>query len=213
MADAATLTAWDAVPETIGGVDLSYLSDDEAVAAYVSVAVGKGSVRFSHAVQRRVPFPYIPGYLTFREAPVLLDLLSEVREQAVMDPVILVDGSGRLHPRRAGIAVAVGLLGEVATVGVSKHQLCGRIVKERSVEGCPVIEDAGEPVGAVLDGGSKRRTLFVSPGHGIDLPSAIRCVRAVWERRRLPLPTHHADRMSRELVQKLKCANVPVSQK
>jgi deoxyribonuclease V len=185
------------VPASLGGVDLSYPSPREAVAAYVSVNVATGAVRFAELLRRNVRFPYIPGYLTFREAPVLLELLAEVRTRQELDPVILVDGTGRLHPRRAGIAVALGLLAGCVTVGVSKHQLCGCVAAHR-VEQCAAIEEAGETVGAVLEGGSRRRTLFVSPGFGIDLPSAIRCTQAVWRLARLPLPLFHADRLSRQ---------------
>lgn len=202
MAAAAVLHPWSEPPATIGGVDLSYVSSAEAVAAYVQIEVASGRVLFHHTIRRSVPFPYIPGYLTFREALVLLNLLDEVREQRGLDPLILVDGSGRLHPRRAGIAVAVGLLADCATIGVSKHQLCGRQT-DRVLLGCPVIEHDGEATGAVMDGGSKRRTLFTSPGHGIDLASAIRCTRAVWRTERLPLPTFHADRLSREAVRSI----------
>ena len=199
MAAAATLPPWTEMPTTIAGVDLSYSSSAKAVAAYVRIDVASGRVVFCHTIRRSAPFPYIPGYLTFREAPVLVDLLEEVRQHGPLDPLILVDGSGRLHPRRAGIAVAVGLLADCATIGVSKHQLCGRRTLE-FVEGCPVIEHDGEAVGAVLDGGSKRRTLYVSPGHRIDLASAVRCTKAVWRSERLPLPTFHADRLSRAAV-------------
>jgi deoxyribonuclease V len=199
MSAAAELTPWSAPPATIGGVDLSYASSSEAVAAYVRIDVATGDVLFSHTLRRATPFPYIPGYLTFREAPVLVDLLADVRQQGRLDSLILVDGSGRLHPRRAGIAVAVGMLAGCATIGVSKHQLCGRRT-EQLVEGCPIIEHDEEAVGAVMDGGSKRRTLFVSPGQGIDLASAVRCTQAVWRNQRLPLPTFHADRLSRTVV-------------
>jgi len=200
MAAAATLRPWKDVPATMGGVDLSYLSPREAIAAYASIDVASKLLRYSHTIRCEVPFPYIPGYLTFREAPVLLELLSEVRSQGALDPIVIVDGTGRLHPRRAGIGVALGLLADCTTIGVSKHQLCGRVLPGTLLEGCAMIEEAGEFVGAVLDGGSKRRMLFVSPGHGIDLESAIRVTRAVMHTQHLPLPTYHSDRLSRELV-------------
>jgi deoxyribonuclease V len=203
MGAAAKLRPWTMIPVILGGVDLSYTSPNEAVAAYVSVDVASGQVRFQHTIRRPVSFPYIPGYLTFREAPVLLDLLADVRQLGALDPVVLVDGSGRLHPRRAGIAVALGLLADCATIGVAKHQLCGRVRADQSVEGCPTIEHGGETLGVRLDGGSKRRTLFVSPGHGFDLESAVRLTRAVWRTERLPLPTFHADRISRDAVRLL----------
>jgi deoxyribonuclease V len=212
LAEAVTLPAWSAVPVTIGGIDVSYAADHTAVAAYASVNVATAELQWSCVVSREVPFPYIPGYLTFREAPILLDLLAAVRRQHALDPVILVDGSGRLHPRRSGIAVAMGLLADCATIGVSKHQLCGQVTADRPVDGCPGIALNGEVVGAKLDGGSRRRTLYVSPGHGIDLHSAVRFTRQVWRRERWPLPIWQADRLSRAVAQTASIMSLDASQ-
>lgn len=188
-------------PSTLGGIDVSYRGTDEASAAYASVDLATGQLRWSCLIRGTVTFPYLPGYLTFREAPIVLKLIDVVRQQQALDGVILVDGSGRLHPRRAGIAVAIGLLADCVTVGVSKHQLCGRVSLQQLVHGCPAIELNGELVGAKLDGGSKRRTLFVSPGQGIDLATAVCLTRRAWHSERLPLPIWHADRLSRAALQ------------
>lgn len=197
LADAAQERPWSTCPRQIGGVDLSYISDTEAVAAFALVDVASGELVASTTLTRPTPFPYLPGYLTFRELPLLLELLDDVGATIGRPELLLVDGSGRLHPRRAGIAVAVGVLSGVPTIGVAKHQLCGQILPGSSVDGCPVIAHDGTPVGAILEGGSRRRTLYVSPGDGVDLPSAVRLVRAVWRAPRLPLPIDSADRLSR----------------
>ncbi|HUQ70508.1 MAG TPA: endonuclease V [Planctomycetaceae bacterium] len=199
-ASQAVWTPWPTVPDIIGGVDLSYASPTSAVAAYVAVEVATGNVIFEHTVTAAVPFPYIPGYLTFRELPPLLALLDNVRLQTALAPVILVDGTGRLHPRQSGLAVSVGLCGGCTTVGVSKHQLCGQVREDDPLDGCPTIWQQSECLGVVMMTGSKRRTVFLSPGTGIALPSAIRMVRAVWSTERLPRPIARADTLSRKVA-------------
>lgn len=180
------------LPDRIGAVDLSYASETEAVAAYAECDSRTLELVASETIRVPVRFPYIPGYLTFRELPALLALVERIRDRIA--PVVLVDGSGRLHPRRFGIAVAFGLLAGVRTVGVSKHRLSGhtRAGDDES------LWDGGERLGCRLDGGSKRRTLYVSPGSGIDLDSSLRIVRAVWRDRRSPEPIHSADAISRK---------------
>lgn len=201
LAESVTLVPPATAPSTLGGIDVSYQGTNEASAAYVSVDLATGQLRWSYQIRRPVTFPYLTGYLTFREAPIVLELIHVVRQQQELDAVILVDGSGRLHPRRAGIAVAIGLLADCVTVGVSKHQLCGRVSSEQFVKGCAAIVQNGEIVGAKLDGGSKRRTLFVSPGQGIDLATAVCLTRQAWLSQRLPLPIWYADRLSRAALQ------------
>uniref|UniRef100_A0A7C2K315 Methylated-DNA-[protein]-cysteine S-methyltransferase DNA binding domain-containing protein n=1 Tax=Schlesneria paludicola TaxID=360056 RepID=A0A7C2K315_9PLAN len=197
------------LPEVIAGVDLSYASPDLAVAAYAAVDVATGKIIAEHTTTAAVTFPYIPGYLTFRELPPLLALLDDVRRQGPLAPVILVDGSGRLHPRQAGLAVAVGVCGGCVTVGVSKHQLCGRVREDELVDGCPTIWHQDERLGVKLTTGSKRRTVFLSPGTGIDLASSLRMVQAVWRTERLPRPIARADALSRTVAKQLIVAEEP----
>lgn len=179
------------LPDRVGAVDLSYVSDTEAIAAYAAVDAKTLQLVDSDFVRVSVPFPYIPGYLTFREIPALLALVERVRDRIA--PMILVDGSGRLHPRRFGVAVALGVLAGLRTVDVSKHRLCGR---PRGGEG-EALWVGDELLGYRLDGGSKRRTMYVSPGSGTDAASAVAIVRAVWRERRSPEPIHWADAISR----------------
>lgn len=185
------------LPERVGAVDLSYASDSKAVAAYVACDSKTLEIVDRESVRVPVPFPYIPGYLTFRELPALLELVGRVDNRIA--PIVLVDGSGRLHPRRFGIAVALGVLAGLRTVGVSKHRLCGRPRGETASDEVP-LWDGDEQLGYRLDGGSKRRTMYVSPGCGINAASAVRIVRSVWKDRRSPEPIHWADALSRAEV-------------
>lgn len=192
MAGRATFDESVPVPDRVGAVDLSYASDTEAVAAYAECDSQSLELIASETVRVPVPFPYIPGYLTFRELPALLALVARIRGRIA--PVVLVDGSGRLHPRRFGIAVALGVLASLRTVGVSKHRLCGRN-RDGDDES---LWDGDEMLGYRLDGGSQRRTMYVSPGNGIDAASSRTIVRAVWRVRRSPEPIHWADAISRK---------------
>ncbi len=194
VAARADCTTECAIPAVIGGLDVSYATDREAVAAYVEVDTLSGAVLFSTTVRAAVQFPYVTGYLTFRELPVHLELLRQVREQKPLAPVVLVDGAGRLHPRRCGIAVAVGVIADCVTIGVAKHHLCGHAGNSMPD---PLVEFQGEHLGQMLYGTNRKHPQYVSPGHGITLSAAVRCVRAVWPSGRSPIPIQAADQLSR----------------
>jgi deoxyribonuclease V len=191
------------VPDIVAGVDLSYPTPQTAVAAYVAVEVATGAVVREITITAPVRFPYIPGYLTFRELPTLLMLLDEVRRQEPLAPVILVDGTGRLHPRQSGLAVAVGVCGGCVTIGVSKHQLCGRLRDDDPLDGAPTIWQHDQCLGAILTRGAKRRTVFISAGNGLDLASCVRLVQSVWTTDRWPRPITRADALSRQQGRRL----------
>lgn len=183
------------VLEVMAGLDISYVTDHEAVAAYVEIETSRCELLYTATCRARVPFPYITGYLTFRELPLHLALLKRVREEKPLAKVILVDGAGQLHPRRSGIAVAVGVEGDCVTVGVAKHHLCGT---KTTHDPEPFLEMNGDVLGRMLHSPGGRHPAYVSPGQGISLPSAIRCVQAVWPEGRSPRPIHLADQLSRQ---------------
>jgi deoxyribonuclease V len=188
------------VPRFVGGVDVSYSNSEEGVAAYALVETATGKLVWSTTIRRPVPFPYITSYLTFRELPLLVALIEEVRGQNRLAPVVLVDGTGVLHPRRAGIASHLGVIVGIPTIGVTKKLLCGQVDMKglRQMESRPVMLDE-EPLGvAIRPASGSLRPLFVSPGSGVDLASAARIVRAVLVGKRLPLPLYWADRSSRQ---------------
>ena len=117
-----SLRASRKMPTMIGGVDVSYPAPDEGIAGYALVELESGQVVWSTTVRRGIGFPYITSYLAFRELPILLSLLKVVREAGRMADVLLVDGSGILHPRRAGVASHLGVVASVPTIGVTKKQ-------------------------------------------------------------------------------------------
>jgi deoxyribonuclease V len=188
------------VPRRIGGVDVSYISPKEGVAAYALVEVATGELLWSTTIRRPVRFPYITSYLTFRELPLLMELLDEVRARDRVAPVVLVDGTGILHPRRAGIASHLGVVAGLPTIGVTKKLLCGQVDLGglQPLESRPVVLEDQLIGAAIRPTSGSRRPLFVSPGSGLNLASAEQIVRAVLTGPRLPSPLYWADHLSRK---------------
>ena len=132
-------------------------------------------------------FPYVPGLLSFREAPALLEAFGRLKARP---DVVLCDGQGLAHPRRLGIACHLGLWLDLPTVGCAKSRLCGTFDEPGPVRGdrSPLV-DRGETIGAVLRTRDRVAPLFVSPGHRCDLESAVGLVLATTRKLRLPIPS------------------------
>jgi len=155
-------------PRTVAGVDVSY-GPDGAVAAYVEMDEGGEDVLYRKTVfEEEVKFPYIPGYLAYRELPFLLELLKEVRDERSLADVVFVDGNGLLHPRRAGLATHLGVVIDHTTVGVAKKLLCGKVEKGEEKE---VLVD-GERIGLELKTFKSANPVYVSVGNLINLDRA-----------------------------------------
>lgn len=187
------------MPERVGGVDVAYPREDMAVAAYALVDTRSGDLIWSTTIRRPVQFPYITSYLTFREVPIYAELIDEVRAEGKLAEVVLVDGSGILHPRGVGSASHLGVVASVPTVGVTKHLLAGRFEGEgmQPGESRPVV-DRGRVLGVALRPTARgRRPIFASPGHLVDLAFAEGLVRGLLRGRRLPEPLAWADHLSR----------------
>jgi len=187
------------VPERVAGVDVSYRDPQQAVAAYALVEVESGQLVWSTTVRRHVVFPYITSYLSFRELPVLLDLLDAVRAAGRLAEPVLVDGSGVLHQRHLGIASHLGIAASLSTIGVTKKLLCGRVDLDglEPLESRPVVYEDRLIGAALRPTAGSRRPIFISPGHRVSLALAERVVRRVLLGRRLPEPLYWADRLSR----------------
>lgn len=191
------------VPKVVGGVDLSYPSQDEAVAGYALVDVESGQLLWSMTMSHPVAFPYIVSYLTFREVPVMAALLDAVRSAGKLAEMVLVDGSGILHPRHVGSASHLGVVASVATIGVTKNLLVGQVDLEGMAPGesRPVVHQ-GQAIGVALRSSARsHRPIFISPGHRVNLVLAEDLVRRLLRGRRLPEPLYWADRLSRSAGQ------------
>lgn len=187
----------------IAGIDAAYRDRTSAVGAIVVVDAESLETIWSTTVPCEVRFPYISGYLAFRELPVMLRAWDAALRDGPPIDAVLIDGNGLLHPRRAGIACCFGLLVDVPVIGIGKSLLCGRVdlAGMRADEFRPVEHD-GEQVGLAVRSGDRSRPVYVSPGNRCDVVSAARLAKRLMTGHRLPEPLHRADRLSKESVRR-----------
>ncbi len=182
----------------IGGVDVSYSKRGRfstACAGAVVMDPRDWSVVDSASAFLENSVPYVPGYLSFREIPVLLEAYEKLQ---VLPDVWLVDGAGIAHPRRIGLAAHFGVLLDVPAIGVAKSRLVGRHDDPAVEKGSRVpLEDekTGEVIGTVLRSRTDVKPLFVSPGHRVSIETAPEVVLSCCTRYRLPEPTRAAHNM------------------
>ena len=189
----------------VGGIDVAYLSPDEAVGAVVLVDARSMETVWTMTVRAPVTFPYISGYLAFRELPVMLQAWDALRESGQRVDAVLIDGNGTLHPRRAGIACCFGLLADVVTIGIGKKLLRGRVALDGMTanDQRPVI-DHGDLIGIAVKSRDGSRPIFVSAGNHIDVGSAALLAKRLMSDHRLPEPLQRADRLSKDEVRQIK---------
>ncbi len=190
-------------PQSVAGVDVSY-HGDTGVAAYCRVAWPSGEKLWDTHIVLPTRFPYITGYLAFRELPLLQAVLDKAVQEGQLAEVIMVDGSGLLHPRGMGIASHLGLLLNRPTIGVTKTLLCGECETEdlSPGESHPIVYQ-GQVLGAVLRSlTGHAQPVFVCPGHRIDVASAVKIVSPLFGAHRLPEPIYWADRISRSIARR-----------
>jgi deoxyribonuclease V len=208
LLDRLDLRPPSSMPEFAGGVDVSYAGMDrsgpiQGVAAYVVVHVATGELVWSRTVEQTVHFPYIPGFLAFRELPILLELLEQVRRDDRLTDIVLVDGNGILHQRHAGIASHLGIVADIATIGIGKSLLCGAISREAASAGLvrPVVFQ-GKTVASALETQPAGKSIYVSPGQRVDLPFAVELTRRLLRGRGVPEPIFHAHSISRSAIRR-----------
>ncbi|MEX0715946.1 MAG: endonuclease V [Planctomycetaceae bacterium] len=189
---------FDGIPELVAGVDVAYSAAGVACGAYVLMETASGEIVWSTTVRRATAFPYIPGLLSFREIPVHLELLAQAEAANRLAPVLFVDGNGRLHPRRSGIATHLGLIAGRPTIGIGKSLLCGSVrTADVTVDDPRPVVDRGEVVGMAMKSTERSRPVYVSPGNLMDVADAARLARHAFRGHRLPEPLHQADRLSK----------------
>ena len=178
---------------TVAGIDVG-IEGKSARAAVVVMALPELSIMERVVVERLVTFPYVPGLLSFREAPAILEALA--RLQCVPD-VLIFDGQGYAHPRRMGIATHVGILLDHPTIGCAKSRLCGTYEEPAPARGSHTgLWDRGEMIGAIVRTRAGVKPVFVSVGHRIRLDTAISLVMRCAKGYRLPEPTRWAHRLA-----------------
>jgi deoxyribonuclease V len=180
----------------VAGCDVA--CDGETLIAAV-VVLDLESMRIVETADARCParFPYVPGLLSFREIPALLEAFAGIRRRP---DALLCDGQGRAHPRRFGLACHLGVALDLPSVGVAKSRLIGeaRMPARRRGSSTPILHN-GELVGRLLRSRDGVRPLYVSVGHRITLEDAVRLVLAMGGGFRLPEPTRLADQRVRLL--------------
>ncbi len=180
----------------LAGVDAGY-DLRRGMTRAVAVSMEADGLVLRHAVRAERPtdFPYVPGLLSFREAPAILAALDRLPERP---DLLLVDGQGRAHPRRFGLACHLGVLADLPTIGVAKSRLVGTHDEPGEARGArsPLLHK-GEMIGVVLRTRARVRPVFVSVGHRISLETAVELVLAAAPRYRLPEPIREADRLTR----------------
>lgn len=189
-------------PETIAGVDVSFRRTGyKRYDAQCGIAVlSLPELDVIDRVQRRgkVTFPYVPGLLSFREIPSVLEALERLR---VWPDLIMSDGQGYAHPRRLGLACHLGVALDIPTFGVAKTRLVGAYEEPDAEKGSatPLLDD-GEVIGMVVRTRSRVNPVFVSVGHRMTLDEAVRFTLACAPRFKIPEPTRVAHRLSRASV-------------
>ena len=179
----------------LAGVDVGFEQQGEITRAAV-VLLSWPSLQVVERVLVRQPtrFPYVPGLLSFRELPAVLQAFSQLQQRP---DLVLCDGQGVAHPRRLGIASHLGLWLDVPTIGVAKKRLVGKHEEAGDAKGDTVpLLDKGEQIGTVLRSRVGVKPLFISAGHRIDQPTAVEWVVRCLTRFRLPEPTHQAHRLA-----------------
>lgn len=225
LARLVRLTPAQELPEVICGVDVSYSTgsgsmvgsdttgdtvrtpDDGtdgvtdgglAVAAAVVVDVATHDVVDQATTVGRPGFPYVPGLLSFRELPLILDALGKLE---TLPPMVVADGHGYAHPARFGLACHLGVEIDRPTIGCAKTPFVGGHGEPGPDRGAWAdIIDGDEVIGSVLRTRAEVKPVYVSPGHLIDLPSARAAILALTGRYRLPETTRGADQLSRRVL-------------
>lgn len=180
-------------PKLIGGCDVSMdRFATEGFAGFVSLWYPDLELCDHSVAKEHIPFPYVPGLLSFREIPMLLSAWETLAHKP---DVLIVDGVGIAHPRRLGIATHLGLMLDIPTIGCAKSVLTGVFEMPEDVPGATsLMKDprTEEVIGMALRTKKGVAPVFVSPGHKITLEESVALVMSCIRKHRLPEPTRLA---------------------
>lgn len=177
----------------VAGIDIS-IRNEHAIAAIVVLDFKTLEVVDYALHTGPVPFPYVPGLLSFRECPAIIAAAKKLR---VEPELLIVDGHGISHPRRMGIAAHVGLLFDKPTIGCAKSRLTGKHDEPDIMAGYYTdLWDKDELIGAVLRTKDNCLPLYISVGNRIELPTALDLVLECGRGYRLPEPTRRAHQIA-----------------
>ena len=181
----------------VAGTDVGFKDNYSITQAAVAV-LSFPKLELVETAIAKIPttFPYIPGYLSFREIPAILQAMEKLQ---ILPDLILCDGQGLAHPRRFGLACHLGVLLDIPTIGVAKSLLIGKHETLPPEKGSwtPLI-DKDETIGIVLRSRTNVKPIYVSIGHKISLPTAREYTIKCLSKYRLPETTRWADKLSRQ---------------
>jgi deoxyribonuclease V len=204
LAGEVRFTPFDGTPEVIAGLDCAFSKDGKrtfAAVAALKVVGSHGGASGSPegfelelvetvTAEQETRFPYVPGLLSFREAPVCLEAVEKLSRQP---DLFIIDGQGIAHPRRLGLAAHLGLFFDKPTIGGAKSRLIGTYDEPGLERGAySLLYDGQEVIGAVVRTRSRVKPVFVSVGNKCTLEDAIRITLACATKYRIPEPTRLA---------------------
>jgi deoxyribonuclease V len=183
----------------IAAADVSYsLADDRVYAAFLLFSYPDLALMESASARGRVSFPYIPGLLTFREAPILLKAFSRLKARP---DLLLFDGQGMAHPRSMGIAAHMGILLNLPAIGCAKSRLFGEEAEPGPDQGNVIpLLDHGRRVGMIVRTRAGVKPVYVSPGHRMDLDTSIKILLSLCRGYRIPEPLRVARLYARSVM-------------
>lgn len=196
MAKRVNLVPLKGVPQFIAGCDVGYLEDRFSIGVFVIMKYPEFELVEIVKIAEKIEFPYIPGFLAFREAPVLLKAFQKLKRKPQL---VFVDGQGIAHPRKAGLAVHLGVTLQIPTIGCAKKPLLkyeGDLSYERGAS-FPIIYQR-ELVGYVVRTKPCVKPVFVSPGNLITTDEAKTWVLKTAKKFRIPEPLRLAHKFSKD---------------
>jgi deoxyribonuclease V len=183
-------------PVFIAGVDAAFSGDNIIAVACLYKYPELIPVEDTHAVAK-ITFPYIPGFLSFREGPAIIKAIGKL---TIKPGLILCDGQGIAHPEGMGIASHIGTLLDIPTIGCAKSRLVGDYNEPGKIKGqYTMLKYQGRTVGAALRTRDNVKPVFISPGHLTDLKGAINIILNCTNKFRISEPLRRADSLSKEL--------------
>jgi deoxyribonuclease V len=189
----------------IGGADVSLnMFSTDIYAGIIVLEQSTLEVVTYSVIKAKTTFPYIPGLLSFREVPALLEVWNKLK---IKPDVLVVDGQGIAHPRKIGIASHIGVLLDLPTIGCAKSPLYGKFDEVGKTAGSlsyihdsrnyePIKYNKEEVIGVALRSKERSKPLIISPGHKTNVDDALEIVLKCLRGYRLPEPT----RLAHELV-------------
>ena len=186
--------------ETVGGVDQAFLQDNRIISCITILDYPEMNLIEKKIAIKRVNFPYIPGFLAFREFPAILEAC---RKLTKYPDILIIDGHGIAHPRRIGIATHAGILLNRVTIGVAKKKLVGEFSYPEEVGQYKPLIYGNSTIGFVMKSREYCNPIFISPGHKISLETGLEIVKNCIRGHKLPEPVWQAHRLVNEFRRKV----------